>query len=125
MSRTCQICGKSLEGKRADAKTCGTSCRNVLSIERKKECGLVNSQPAQVKSKELLEDKLIYIENYIQDCRALMVGKSERLSCGVMLRALFEIEEAARSIIPDLDMTKSSKQRAEERYILLRKAGWQ
>lgn len=54
-----------------------------------------------------------------------MAGKSERLSCGVMLRALFEIEEAARSIVPDLDMTKSSEQRAEERYILLRKAGWQ
>jgi hypothetical protein len=125
MSRTCQVCGKSLEGKRADTKTCGTNCRNALSVERKKVRGLVNSQPEQVKSKELLEEKLNYIETYIRGCRALMVGKSERLSCGVMLRALFEIEEAARSIVPDLDMTKSSEQRAEERYILLRKAGWQ
>jgi len=97
----------------------------MLSAERKKAREWVGPQLEQAKSKELLEEKLSYIEMYVQDCRALIVGKSERLSCGVMLRALFEIEEAARSIVPDLDMTKSSKQRAEERYILLRKAGWQ
>jgi hypothetical protein len=125
MSKTCQICGKSLEGKRADAETCGARCRNMLSAKRKKAHQLIKPQLEQAKTKELLEEKLSYIETYIQGCRALIAGKSERLSCGAMLRTLFEIEEAARSVLPDLDMTKSSKQRMEERFVLLQKAGWQ
>ena len=96
----------------------------MLSAKRKKAHQLIKPQLEQAKTKELLEEKLSYIENYIQDCRSLIAGKNERLSCGVMLRALFEIEEAARSIVPGLDMAKSSKQRAEERFVLLQKAGW-
>jgi hypothetical protein len=124
MIRTCQVCGKSLEGKRADAKTCDANCRNVLSAERKKAREWVKPQLEQVKTKEILEEKLSSIETYIQGCRELIRGKSERLSCGVLLRTLFEIEEAARSILPDLDMARSPKQRGEERYALLQKAGW-
>lgn len=113
-----------MEGKRADAETCGARCRNILSVRRKKAHQLIKPQLEQAKTKEVLEEKLSYIETYIQVCRELIAGKSERVSCGTMLRTLFEIEEAARSILPDLDITKSSKQRAEERFVLLQKAGW-
>jgi hypothetical protein len=75
-------------------------------------------------AKELLEEKLNYIEMYVQGCRALMVGKNVRFSCGAMIRTLLEIEDAAHSVFPYLDRTKNAKQRMAERYTLLREAGW-
>lgn len=124
MNRACLICGKSLEEKRADAKTCGPTCRNVLSAERKKTPKWVRPPVDLARLEELLEKKLSGIEKHIASCRSFMAGESRQLKRGSTLRLLFEIEEAARSIFPDLDMAKSYKQREEDRYALLQKMGW-
>jgi len=124
MSVTCIVCGKELAGKRADAKTCSTACRTSLSIERKKAREWVGPQPNLSEVRLLLEEKLSRIETQIQGCRLIIEGRSERYSCGAMLRSLFEIEEAARSVIPGQQLTTTAKEREEERYALLRKIGW-
>lgn len=122
MNRVCVVCGISLDGKRADTKTCGSRCRNSLSTKRKKNRAEV--VPRQEEVPELLEEKIIGIEEYLQRFRMVAAGKSRQFRQGMILRALFEIEEAARSILPELNATTSAKQRSEERWDLLRKMGW-
>lgn len=122
MSRVCQVCGESLEGKRSDTKTCSAACRSTLSAERKKGRVQIDGQQERVQGP--LEEKLSRIEQYMEGCRSLMKGKSEGFSRGVKLRALFEIGEVAQGILPDQNAVTSYEQREKEWFAVGQKAGW-
>jgi hypothetical protein len=91
-----------------------------LSAKRKKNRAEVI--PEQGGRYEVLEEKLNWIEQYLQGCRALMAGESPQVKKGMLLRALFEIEDAARIVRPKPEA--SIKQRTDEQFGLLREAGW-